>query len=63
MENVVFMPDDFEAVIRGRRVETLPGLRHRSVRHLGFMLTSKRPGPFALTVHRIETVEHDAGSR
>jgi NADH dehydrogenase [ubiquinone] 1 alpha subcomplex assembly factor 1 len=59
-ESVVFTPDDFEAVIRGRRVETLPGLRDRSIRYLGFMLTSKQPGPFALTVHRIETVERDA---
>jgi hypothetical protein len=60
VESVVLMPDDFEAVIRGRRVETLPGLRQRSVRHLGFMLTSKRPGPFALAVHQIETVERNA---
>ena len=59
-DTVVLGLDDFEAVIRGRRVETLPALAHRSVRYLGFMLTSKQPGPFALTVHQIAAVEPDA---
>jgi monofunctional biosynthetic peptidoglycan transglycosylase len=44
----------FEPVIRGRRVELDPGLEQRKIRHIGFMLTSRREGPFALSIHDVE---------
>lgn len=47
---------DFEPVIRGRRVEVLPPLNHRVVRHLGFMLRSDRAGPFRLEVEALEAI-------
>lgn len=47
---------DFEAVIRGRRLEILPGLRERTIRHVGLMLTSEDAGPFELTVDGLELV-------
>ncbi len=52
-QSVLLPREDFEAVIRGRRVETLPGITGRDLRYLGFMLTSDQPGPFSLTVHRL----------
>ena len=58
-ETIVLGLDDFEPVFRGRRVEALPGLTRRDIRFLGFMVVSKQPGAFALTVHQIETVDRD----
>ncbi|NNJ66272.1 MAG: CIA30 family protein [Xanthomonadales bacterium] len=46
----------FEAVIRGRQVEALPGIAERDFRYLGFLLTSDRAGPFSLTVHRVDRI-------
>lgn len=62
-ESIVLSLDAFEPVFRGRRVEALPGLDYRQVRFLGFMLTSKRPGPFSLTVYQISTVDRDVPAR
>ena len=50
---------DFEPVVRGRRVEILPGLAERPLRFLGFMLARGEDGPFSLTVHAIELVGGD----
>lgn len=44
----------FEAVIRGRRLEVLPGLRERTIRYVGLMLTSADEGPFRLDLERLE---------
>jgi monofunctional biosynthetic peptidoglycan transglycosylase len=55
-QTIVLRAADFEPVLRGRRVVTLPGLADRQLRFVGVMLTSDRPGPFALTVHAIELV-------
>lgn len=49
--------DDFEPVIRGRRVEVLPRLVDRPVNYIGVMLTSKQSGPFQLRVHRIDVLQ------
>jgi len=49
--------EEFEPVIRGRRVEVLPPLADRLVNYVGVMLTSKRPGPFRLRVHSIDILQ------
>jgi hypothetical protein len=56
---IVLKAGDFEPVVRGRRVEALPGLAERQLRFVGLMLTNDQPGPFALTVHAIELVAED----
>lgn len=53
---------DFEPVIRGRRVEVLPPLSGRVVRHLGFMLRSDRPGPFKLEIEALEALRGATGN-
>ena len=55
-QTIVLEPGDFEPVLRGRRVDSAPPLDVARVRLLGFMLTSRQPGPFELDVHLIETV-------
>ena len=47
---------DFEAVIRGRRLEILPALRERTIRYVGLMLNARDTGPFELDVDRLELV-------
>ena len=47
------------AVVRGRRVEILPGLAERSLQFLGFMLARGEDGAFSLNVHAIELVGSD----
>jgi len=49
--------EEFEPVIRGRRVEVLPPLADRLVNYVGVMLTSKQPGPFSLRVHGIDILQ------
>jgi monofunctional biosynthetic peptidoglycan transglycosylase len=56
---VTLRAQDFEPVVRGRRVEILPGLAERSLRFLGFMLARGEDGPFSLDVHAIELVGSD----
>jgi monofunctional biosynthetic peptidoglycan transglycosylase len=51
--------EEFEPVIRGRRVEVLPSLVDRPVNYIGLMLTSKQPGPFSLRVHSIEILQNE----
>jgi NADH dehydrogenase [ubiquinone] 1 alpha subcomplex assembly factor 1 len=53
-ETVVLALRDFEPVLRGRQVRRANPLEAGAIRFLGFMLNSRRPGPFALTVHAIE---------
>ena len=55
------LPGDFQAVIRGRKLVALPPLAQREISIVGFMLVSKEPGPFRLSVHRIEWIGGDAG--
>ena len=47
----------FEPVIRGRRVVEDGGVAQRSFHHIGFMLTSRQDGPFALTVHDLTLIK------
>jgi monofunctional biosynthetic peptidoglycan transglycosylase len=51
---VELQPGEFEAVLRGRRLVALPPLSQRDISMLGFMLTSREPGPFQLRIHAIE---------
>jgi len=53
-ESIELTAGAFEPVIRGRRIAVGGGLAQRTFRHIGFMLTSQREGPFALSVHEIE---------
>jgi monofunctional biosynthetic peptidoglycan transglycosylase len=46
--------NDFEAVVRGRRVEVLPALADRRIRFAGLMLTSKEEGPFRIELESLE---------
>jgi monofunctional biosynthetic peptidoglycan transglycosylase len=56
LQSLTLEMQDFEPVVRGRRVEILPGLAERPLRFLGFMLARGEDGPFSLTVHAIELV-------
>lgn len=47
----------FEPVIRGESVIGSTALDQVAVRYIGFMLTSKEPGPFELRVHSIEALK------
>lgn len=53
-QSVVLRAEDFEAVIRGRRVEVLPGLQARVLRFAGLMLTAGEAGRFALELRTLE---------
>lgn len=45
---------DFEAVIRGRQVQTGPPLPDRAIRFIGIMLATAEAGPFALELEALE---------
>lgn len=60
-ETIILAAGDFEPVIRGRRIEALPGLNDRELRYIGFMLTSEQEGEFGLSVKSIATVEASNG--
>jgi NADH dehydrogenase [ubiquinone] 1 alpha subcomplex assembly factor 1 len=60
-QTLILAARDFEPVIRGRRVEALPGLNDRELRYIGFMLTSEQEGEFGLSVQTIETVAAPTG--
>ena len=49
--------DSFEPVVRGAPVIGTTGLEQVGVRFIGFMLTSKEPGPFDLRIHSIEALK------
>ena len=53
-QDVVLNTGDFEAVIRGRRVEVLPALQWRALRFVGLMLTAGDEGPFKLELESLE---------
>jgi NADH dehydrogenase [ubiquinone] 1 alpha subcomplex assembly factor 1 len=53
---VIFETADFEPVMRGKPVIGATALEHTNIHYLGFMLTSRHPGPFRLNVHAIEIV-------
>lgn len=59
MQSLTLKTPDFEPVVRGRRVEILPGLAERSLQFLGFMLARGEDGAFSLDVHAIELVGSD----
>ena len=60
-ESISLSAEDFEPVIRGRRIVALPGLCNRTVRYIGFMLTDNEEGRFALSVHAMATREAESG--
>lgn len=49
--------DEFNAVMRGQPAIGARPLELTPVRYIGFMLTSRRPGPFELRVHGIEIIQ------
>jgi monofunctional biosynthetic peptidoglycan transglycosylase len=59
LQSLTLETPEFEPVVRGRRVEILPGLAERPLRYLGFMLARREDGPFSLAVHAIELVSSD----
>lgn len=59
LQSLTLATPDFEPVVRGRRVEALPGLAERSLQFLGFMLARGEDGPFSLDVHAIELIGSD----
>jgi hypothetical protein len=58
-QSVTLRAGEFEPVVRGRRVEILPGMAERPLRFLGFMLARGEDGAFSLDVHAIELVGSD----
>lgn len=60
-QEVVLGVGDFEAVIRGRRVELLPGLQSRALRFAGLMLTAGEEGPFTLELASLELLSWPPG--
>lgn len=60
-QEVVLGAGDFQAVIRGRQVEVLPGLRSRALRFVGLMLTAGVEGPFTLELASLELLSTPPG--
>lgn len=56
---VIIGMDEFHPVMRGQPAIGAKPLEITPVRHLGFMLTSRRPGPFELRIHGLEVVLPD----
>jgi monofunctional biosynthetic peptidoglycan transglycosylase len=50
--------DAFDPVFRGRRMEQAGKLEPAEMYWLGFMLADRRPGNFAIEVHRIEAMQN-----
>jgi hypothetical protein len=48
--------DEFSPVMRGQPAIGARPLALTPVRYLGFMLTSRRPGPFELKIHSVEAL-------
>jgi monofunctional biosynthetic peptidoglycan transglycosylase len=48
--------DEFNPVMRGQPAIGARPLALTPVRYLGFMLTSRRPGPFELKIHSLEAL-------
>jgi hypothetical protein len=60
-ETICLSVEDFEPVIRGRRIVALPGLPDRIVRYIGFMLAGDEEGQFDLSIHSMATLEAEVG--
>lgn len=58
---VLLAPDDFDPVMRGEPAFGAQPLEHTAIHHIGFMLTSQRPGPFQLKVHALDIVQRGNG--
>lgn len=54
--------DEFHPVMRGQPAIGAKPLEITPVRYLGFMLTSRRPGPFELRIHALEVMRLDSAS-
>lgn len=48
-----FQLSDFEASFRGRTISNVPQLKAHTISHVGFLLSTKRPSDFSLTVYSI----------
>ena len=60
-QQIVVDARDFQAVIRGRQVEVLPGLQSRAFRFVGLMLTAGDEGPFRLELASLELLSSPCG--
>ena len=49
--------DEFNPVMRGQPAIGARPLELTPIRHIGFMLTSRRPGPFELKIHAVEVIQ------
>ena len=52
-QTIEFQLDDFEATFRGRLISNAPKLTETEIREVGFLMTKKQPGEFALQVNQI----------
>lgn len=44
---------DFKASFRGRIIRGAPTLKSEDIKHVGFLLTNKRKGPFSLSLYQL----------
>ncbi len=52
-QTLEFQLDDFEATFRGRLISNAPKLTETEIREVGFLMTKKQPGEFALQINQI----------
>ncbi len=57
VENHTFNLADFSASFRGRIITNAPILKATTISHVGFLLATKQPQSFSLSVHAIEFYE------
>lgn len=53
-QSVTLPLSDFKAVFRGRIIQGAPTLKSEDIRQVGFLVTSKQQGPFALTLFSLK---------
>lgn len=54
---VSLMLDEFHPVMRGQPAIGARPLPLTPIRHIGFMLTSRSPGPFEVKIHSLDVIE------
>lgn len=52
-QTIDFDLDDFNATFRGRLISNAPRLTETEIREVGFLMTKKQPGEFALQINKI----------
>jgi hypothetical protein len=53
-QKIVLSLNDFQAVFRGRIIEGAPRLKSEDLRQVGFLVTTKEQGPFALFLYSLK---------